>query len=291
MKTLVKSLLSFCEQTLLFVGFLLRLLYHRAFSNPFKTRYEGTVAVLANGPSLKEVISRVQTDEEFQGVDFIVMNYFALDPIFTQIKPKHYCLADPMFFQKSNRYEEVRKLFSVLQEVVNWNMTIYIPHLNHDFLKFSALTNSYIQIRPINAVYFRGYPMFKDYFYRRGLSMPVVGTVVHLAIYVAINSGYTEIHLYGVDHTFFNTLCVNDKNELCHCYSHFYGESELVPVHGCLDSKPQKIADYLKEMSILFNSHDELAHYAENQGVKIINYTDNSMIDSYVRRCMLINND
>lgn len=32
--------------------------------------------------------------------------------------------------------------------------------------------------------------------------MPSVVTVALMAIYVGINSGYSEIDLYGVDHTF-----------------------------------------------------------------------------------------
>lgn len=41
--------------------------------------------------------------------------------------------------------------------------------------------------------------------------MPSVVTVALMAIYVGINSGYSEIDLYGVDHTFFDSLTVNSK--------------------------------------------------------------------------------
>ncbi len=86
-------------------------------------------------------------------------------------------------------------------------MNLYIPaSLKRQFLAFSGLHNSYIHIVPLNLTIYTGYEEFRHYFYRHGLSMPSVVTVALMAIYVGINSGYSEIDLYGVDHTFFDSL-------------------------------------------------------------------------------------
>ena len=288
MKTLVKSVLNFLKQTVSFIGFLLRLLYHKGFSNPFKTRYEGTVAVLANGPSLKDVISRVQTDAEFQGVDFIVLNYFAFEDVFFSIKPKHYCLADPMFFRDSFRKQDAQRLFSILQERVDWPMNIYVPVTElKSFRSFSKLTNSNIKIVPLSTDEYTGYESFRFWFYKNGWSMPRVQTVANMAIYVGINSGYSQVNLYGVEHTFLDSLCVNDDNQLCNRDKHFYdkGEVQLKPIIKT-DSLDEvwKIGDYLMAIAWMFKSHDLLAAYAKFLGVRIVNCTKGSMIDSYERQ-------
>lgn len=83
MNLLVKRCLRFFKQTVHFLLFVLRLVYHGNLSNPFKVQYKGTVAMLANGPSLKDVIARIQSDEEFHNVDFIVLNYFAFEDCFS----------------------------------------------------------------------------------------------------------------------------------------------------------------------------------------------------------------
>jgi hypothetical protein len=127
MKQAIRNTLKFSKDTVGFICFLLSLIRYRSFSNPIKKKYSGTVAVLANGPSLKEVLPRLTTDEEFKNIDFIVMNFFAFDDVFFKIKPKHYCLADPMFFKENHQINDVKRLFNILQNNVNWDLNIYIP--------------------------------------------------------------------------------------------------------------------------------------------------------------------
>ncbi len=45
--------------------------------------------------------------------------------------------------------------------------------------------------------------------------MPLAQTVANMVIYVGTNSGYQQIGLYGVDHTFFDSMCVDGNNRLC----------------------------------------------------------------------------
>ena len=93
----IKSAFSFVKQTVKFVFFLAHLLFQTKgnLKNPLKKVYSGKVAMLANGPSMKNVLPRLTTDE-FKNTDFIVLNFFGSMDIFTQIRPKHFCMADPM---------------------------------------------------------------------------------------------------------------------------------------------------------------------------------------------------
>lgn len=69
----IKSALSFAKQTVKFVFFLAHLLFQTKgnLKNPLKKVYSGKVAMLANGPSMKNVLPRLTTDE-FKNTDFII---------------------------------------------------------------------------------------------------------------------------------------------------------------------------------------------------------------------------
>jgi hypothetical protein len=268
---------------------LLNLVRYTSLSNPFKKKYSGTVAVLANGPSLKEIIPRLAVDDEFKNSDFIVMNFFAFDDVFFKIKPKHYCLADPIFLQDAynNKKEEVFELFRILQERVDWNLTIYVPSYSlKSHLSYSRLTNPLIKHVPINAMNYSGYENFRFFFYKNGLALPRIQSVAIMAVYVALNSGYSRIDLYGVDHSFFDSLCVNDNNQLCNRSRHFYDDSQeelLKPIMRC-DDLIYKVSDYICDISYIFRSHDLLSAYAQFLHASVVNCTKGSMIDSYERR-------
>jgi hypothetical protein len=134
----------------------------------------------------------------------------------------------------------------------------------------------------MNCVEYRGYEFLRNIFYKKGLSAPRLQTVANMAIYVGINSGYSEVDLYGADHTFLDSLCVNDKNQLCNRDKHFYDNAavELKPIIMG-DGKVWKIANYLEAISYMFKSHDLLEKYSKSENVKIVNCTKGSMIDSY----------
>lgn len=118
--------------------------------------------------------------------------------------------------------------------------------------------------------------------FKKNLAIPGVITVAQLGIYAAINNGFEEINLYGVEHNIICSLFVNDKNQLCSKEEHFYNSSAtLKPMLS--DGKPYKIAKYLLETGALFHIHDLLRNYADSLNVKIINCTPMSMIDSYDR--------
>lgn len=279
-------MLRFIKNTIEFLYFLINLIKYKNFKNNIKKNCSGTVAVLANGPSLKEVLPDLTSKEEFRGVDFIALNLFALENTFFDIKPKHYCLADPMFFKETHRIDNVLKLFKILEEDVNWEMNIYIPsHCLLEFLNFSKLKNKYIKIVCVNNTHYHGFEIFRHYFYNNNFAMPNAQTVANLAIYVGINSGYSKLNLYGVDHTFFDSLCVNDKNEVCNRETHFYsdGQPVLKPIRRNDNDEVFKMSYYVESIQKMFKSHDLLSAYANYKKVEIVNYTAISLIDSYKR--------
>ena len=284
MKAIIKNIAKFLFTIAKFARFIFRLIYHTNRSNPLPLKYNGNVLILANGPSLKNVILELTT-EKFQNMDFIVLNFFAFDDIFYHIKPKHYCLADPMYFKENHRLDDVRKLFVILQNNVNWEMTIYIPRNHyHNFITFSNITNKNISITKMNCIEYEGFEKFRYFFYKKGLAMPKVQNITNMAIFIALNLGYDPIYLYGVDHTFFDSLCVNEYNQLCVKDRYFYNHQEILhPKLRADNGEVYKVSDYLEDVSNIFKSHDTLAKYAQYLNVKVFNCTKNSMIDCYNR--------
>ena len=273
------------KKTFEFIYFLFLLNKNKTLRNQIIKKSLRNVAVLANGPSLKEVLPEILIKNEFKDVDFIVLNFFAFEKTFFNIKPKHYCLADPMFFKDTHRRDNVLKLFKILEKDINWKMNIYIPkHSFLEFINYSNLKNLNITIIPVNTNQYYGYEIFRNYFYKKGLSTPKIQTVANLAIYVGINFGYSKINLYGLDHSFFHSLSVNDKNEVCNRETHFYtNQSILQPIRRNDNDELWKISDYIEAIMTMFKSHDLLNDYAIYSKVEIINFTKNSLVDSYKR--------
>jgi hypothetical protein len=285
-KILQFNIWKFCKDTIHFLQFLYTLATSKPYRNSIKKTYSGKVIVLANGPSLKEYIPRLAIDKAFQNADFVVMNNFAFNKVFLKIKPKHYCFSDEAYIKDSFEKEKVHRVFKVLQENVDWELNIYVPgHWYYEkFIHFFKWTNAYIKIIPINYFLYKGYENLRNFFYKKSLAIPPVASVVILAIYVSINLGYSEIDLYGADHNFFDSLCVNENNVLCYKYSHFYDNDipKIVPIIG-VDFQPNMVS-YLREMAVIFEGHDLLSNYAKYNNVEITNCTKDSLIDSYDRK-------
>ena len=264
--------------------FIIPYIFDKGKRFPYKKNKTGTLCVLANGPSLKEVLKKID-NKEFYNVEFSVMNSFADVPEFEIIKPKYYCMVDPLFIHETVKIDLAMKAFKALNEKVNWEMTLFIPSffgLNR-FLAFSHINNPFINIRVLPSIRYGGESTFiPTILFKYGMTIPRM-TVAQTCIYIGINSGFEEIHLYGMEHTFINTLAVDKQSRLCWKDEHFYDDKMEQKLFYKNDGSLYKISEYLLEKSILFKTHDILALYAKQIGCKILNYTPITMIDSYKR--------
>lgn len=246
-----------------------------------------TICVLANGPSLRADLDKILTDQEFQNVDFSVMNYFANDPLYSKIKPTAYCLWDPMFYEADDRYEKVMYLFNNINTLTNWDMNLYIRGSISAFKKYSHLNNPHLKIISISTPRINARRPIKNFFYRHGWALPYTCTVANVNMFTSVQMGYEFIRLYGADMTLFEGICVNNRNELCRVVSHFYkenGENELKPVYDHKLKKTQRLAAYVGQVLHMIEGHDDIAEYAESIGVKCLNCCEHSMLDCYPRK-------
>ncbi|MBO7194546.1 MAG: hypothetical protein J6V27_00705 [Alistipes sp.] len=250
------------------------------------------LAVLGNGPSLKNQLPRLIEQKEWEYADMMAVNFFALSPEFTTIKPKYYILSDPMFFRSAGYIQRIDNLYKTLATKVSWPMILYVQHYNPEHFNYSAAigNNPNIRIVPFHSTVFRGFRCVEFWCYRHGLGSGNWGTVIQNGILSAIQVGYKTIELYGVDHTLLDGLMVDERNRLCRIQSHYYdstpAEAQPIFYNATNPPRPYTMYEYLAETAELFRGHEVLRGFAAEQGVRIINRTAGSMIDAYERNPM-----
>lgn len=265
------------------------------FSNPFKEWQgpkEKPICVLGNGPSLKTLLADMEEDfAPYSGSEFFVVNDFVHDPQFRLIKPRYCAMSDPLFFVDTIYAERGHKAMESLAENVSWPMLLFVPWYYKDSVYLNPVRqNTHIRIVAHHSMAYWGLERFRHFFYRRGLGNGEFATVVLNALYAALMLGYKRIHVYGIDHTFFDNLVVNDDNVLCSKSKHFYKEETLLRPIIChlpghpFENKPFTVADYLKEKTLIFKGHLIMEHFARSLGAVIINCTTGSLVDAYVRQ-------
>ena len=247
------------------------------------------LAVLGNGPSLRDELPRLIARREWERTDMMAVNFFALGDEFTVVRPKYYVLSDPQFFRRAGRSERVENLYRALGERVDWPMTLYVQYYNPERFDYRAAVgdNPNIRIVPFHTLVFRGLRSVEFWCYRHGLGSGNLGTVVQNGEFIGLLLGYRQIDLYGVDHTLLDGLTVDDRNRLCRTQSHYYDSAPAAPepifVNATDPPRPYTMHTYLAETAELFRGHEVLRDYARSIGARIINRTRGSMIDAYER--------
>jgi hypothetical protein len=191
-----------------------------------------------------------------------------------------------MFFGPTHREKDVKALFKILEENVDWKIALYVPnHFKKSFIQFSKIRNINITIIPVNVVVSSMNEQIRHKLYDWQLSTPFVGTVAIFATYVSLQLGYNEINIYGIDHNYFSTLAVNSDNELGNIEEHFFDkEIKFKRIINNNNNLPYDVYTFLYMTSMMFLGHNQMAKYGQYKNVKIFNCTENSMVDSYNRK-------
>lgn len=265
------------------------------FGNPFKgmqSPKNKPIYILANGPSLKEFIEKTESDfTPYENAEFFVVNDFVNDPHFAKIRPAYCAISDPLFFVDTIYAERGHRSMNALGEKVIWPMKLFVPIIfrHSDFLN-PVKQNTNIEIVYMHRLEYSGIERFRHWFYRRGLGNGEFSTVALNALYAALLCGYKTIYFYGIDHTYFDNIAVNDNNELCYKETHFYGDdSTLKPMinHHLGMNGPVRtftVREFLEEKLRIFTGHEILNKFANSLGAKVFNCTPNSMVDAYQRK-------
>lgn len=254
---------------------------------PYREKLKGkTIYLLANGPSLGQEIKELSKCASFLNSKKMVANYFCTSKLFVDLKPDYYCLADPIFFSGKMSPKQ-SELIASLNEKVSWPMSLFIPYLGEKLFK-KLIKNDKISVIPISDMVFRGFDGLKYRNYKNGTGAPSFVNITIMMEYVVLNMGCKDIRLYGVDHTFFEGLTVDDNNVLCIIDKHFYG-TDFRPLYKA-GGDYYSTAEWMMDKYLTFKEHENMRGYADYLGAQIINCTKCSLIDAYVRESQLKKN-
>jgi hypothetical protein len=147
--------------------------------------------------------------------------------------------------------------------------------------------NSNIRISYFNYTVFKGFPSVAYWFCKKNLAMLQSQNVLVAAIFLSINIGFKEIYLVGADHTWHETLFVNDQNRLCIKDAHFYDNKEQI------NYKPFRIAQNSEQTHRMdeifaiwaktFYGYIAMNNYAVYRGAVVYNASEVSFIDAFKR--------
>lgn len=282
MKIFIKTIIN--TLTCLFKSLLLcyyrlreKYLYGR-YEFPYITQNKGkSIHILCTGPSLKQDLPKLMNCKQFMAEDKICVNYFFKDVVIKELKPTIYCLADPCLFKAAHI-----GIFNEINTLVDWDMKLVIPLYGKEIIKTvkSMLTNKHITLVTISALLYNGFEKSRYKSWKAGHSVPSFVNISIMASYVALNLGYSDIYLYGVEHTFFDNMGVDDENRLYLTDNHFYGSEKRYVIR---DGQHWHIKDWLYDKYLTFLEHERIHRYADYLGAIIINCTENSLIDTYIR--------
>lgn len=247
-----------------------------------------SVVVLGNGPSLnadrQEILSWVGQK------DFVCVNNFCDDELYTVIKPNIYIFLDAYFFSDQAHQSWVtrrEKTFDILNDSTEWEMTIIVPSSAKLDIITSRINNKKIKIFKFNTqpLFTSKLTHFQEWLFDTGLYGPPQINVLIYGIYLSVIAGYESIKFYGADLSFHNDVEVDQmNNQLYIKYRHFNEKNTIEPLMKNPDKiEPWKMAELMKLTSDTFYAHEVINTYALKKGICIENASNYSLIDAYPR--------
>lgn len=241
----------------------------------------GQIIILANGPSLRATLS--EHADLLRSYPTLAVNFFANAPEYRQIRPQYYVLADPHFF-RAQGLENVDALWRNLSSA-DWPMTLCIP-VGRLAESRRRLGNTSLRLATFNFVGAEGFPWFERLTYSHGLAMPRPRNVLVPAIMTAIQAGFREIYLTGADHSWLETIRVNERNEVVSVQPHFYTDSKAERERSVSEYRGYRLHDILLSFYTAFSSYHRLQRFAISRGIHIFNATPGTYIDAFPRRSL-----
>lgn len=242
-------------------------------------RKEGKIIVMGNGPSLKDTIA--QRLDLLRKSDTLAVNFAALSEAFFEIKPAYYVLADPLFFSNLES-ENLQRLREALK-CVAWPMTIMVPHGSDTSRLFD---NENITVKTFACIGIEGFSRFTNFVYAHRLGMPRPRNVLIPSIMCAIWLGYNEIDIVGADHSWMQTIGVDDQNRIISVQPHFYNDSKSEQTRVNTEYAGYHLHQIVHSFYVAFKAYHDIATYARHAGVAIYNCTPGSFIDAFPRRSL-----
>jgi hypothetical protein len=254
---------------------------HLKISNTHKNK---KCFIFGNGPTLKNDLL-LFADEFHNGIIFCV-NSFPITPEFEKFKPQYLIFADPDYSKNFIALKPERSLLvNRLIAVVNWELNIIMPdYFEKDnwFLE-AAQSNKFISLNYINTRSSNAANRFEEY--KRGTRCPHLQTVLVKAIFNALNLGFKELFLFGVEISMHKDMVVSKTGLVNISENHFYEEQIHIETRPFWKDSSQSetftMAEALSAFSMMHRNLEEMESYSNYIGAKIYNCSSTTYVDAF----------
>lgn len=280
------------------------LIKSKLFLTPFKTQ-DKKLIVIGNGPSAKKVFE--QDPSAFEGYEFMAVNMLAAEPVFDRFKPKYYVMADHAFFNfdeshynnpESHPRTKNNPGYIQTQKQVNrtWDallssshpITLFVPQIYQHTWPVKKAQEKKMNVVIWNYTVFKGFEWVENIMYTKGWASPQCQNVINACIFLAINAGFEETYLTGIDSNFHLNLRVSNDNILHMADDHFYEvEKKIVPLTSADKNgnpAPVRMDQFFKSITKAFYAYHRLRSYADRRNANIYNATHGSFVDAFERK-------
>tara|TARA_Y200000002_G_C22688627_1_gene667082 strand:- start:1263 stop:2102 length:840 start_codon:yes stop_codon:yes gene_type:complete len=225
------------------------------------TSMRDEVYILGNGPSLKD------NDLSFlKEKDFIAMNFFIKHELANKLNPIFYVMGDAVVNKDTNPKEFYTAKANTIEIVKNVKSKIFLHTKKRIWNSLFSKKNNIFYFK----VLFSRLDQFMGNNFNFEKAIPRPNNSVQLAIMLAINLGYKEIILLGVD----EDQLINRT----HFNNHFYKMSEK---DIALESSEMSYYERLKKKSITFAGFKKLKIISNKKNIKIYNSNRLSYLDIF----------
>lgn len=243
--------------------------------------------VFGNGPSLDGDI-RDKLDV-IQNLDTFCVGRFPESDLYRVVRPKYYVFADPMWWSSAapDKTIMIRNcLFDRMVSDTSWPMLVCAPFEAKEFLNDIFSNSQNISLLFYNNVPLWGAKPILNALYDRNLGIPPAQNVLVTTLFLALRIGYTKIVMLGADHSWHETLALDDANRVCLRDRHFY-DKDVGMKPFTMDGSDEKIfrMDTLfHALARMFEGYWKIVDYAERQNAQIVNASSATYIDAFKRR-------
>lgn len=250
----------------------------------YKANSTDELVVLGNGPSLRQSLDRLSTF--LVNRKCMAVNGFSISDDYELVKPGWYVLVDPGFWNLNpgERISHFREMvYQNLIAKTTWPLVVQLPNqAKKSFVPDLLSQNKLIRIEYFNKTTVTGFVGFRNLCYRRQLGMPRPQNVLIPSLINGINMNFKRIFVLGADHSWHETIRVDDSNMVSLVDSHFYDknggnivenrtdQNSLIPIHKQFQS-----------LAIAFECYFLIASYAQSRGCSILNASEKSYIDAF----------
>lgn len=245
------------------------------FSNPDE------LLILANGPSLKRTVE--ESADFVHGKTLLAVNFCVTSPMFEQLKPELYLIADPLFWIVPEKREQ---LFRTMAEKTTWDMNFLVPARALKNKEWQPLLagNPHIRLYIYNTTPIEGFQGFCNWIFSKGWGVPRPHNVLIPSIAMGIRLPFKKIYLAGADHSWLPEITVTDDNVVLMHQKHFYDQNKSQAATVTQENlHSARLYTILYHMYVAFKSYFVLEDYARSRGKEVINVTPGSYIDAFKR--------